>query len=105
PPPGRRPSRRWLAAPALAAAVALAAGCEHEAPPDTFRQGVEIKDVPENVLKAAQEELPDVRFQDAFKNLNRADKSLHPYGVRGRSARGKIREVRVATDGKILESE
>src|SRR5262249_20708631 len=102
---GPRSPLQWLAASALAAALALAAGCEHEAPPDTFRRVVEIKDVPDDILKAAKKALPDVKFQDAFKNLRTADKSRHSYEVRGRNARGRIREVRVSTDGQILEME
>ena len=41
----------------------------------------------------------------AWKNLDRETKALHSYEVRGRAANGKVREVRVSTDGKVLEME
>ena len=56
-------------------------------------------------MKAAKKALPDVTFQDAFKNLRTGDRSFHSYELRGRTAQGKIREVRVSTDGRVLEME
>ena len=97
------PLRRLAAA--LVAATLFVVGCEHDQPPDTVRQVVGIAEVPEGVLAAAKTALPDVKFEDAWKNVNRSTKALHSYEVRGRNPRGKIREVRVSTDGTVLEME
>lgn len=56
-------------------------------------------------MAAAKKALPDVKFEDAWKNIDVKTRDLHSYEIRGRNPRGKIREVRVGTDGKILEME
>ena len=45
-----------------------------------------------------------MKFDEAWKNLDRAG-AIQSYEVRGRTDNGKIREARVALDGKILETE
>ena len=69
------------------------------------KQAVAINDVPEVLRKAAQKQVPGVELNEAWKNLDGTGK-LHSYEIRGRNAsNGKIREVRVSTDGQILETE
>ena len=89
----------------LALAAMLAIGCEHDAPPDTYVQVVTLSEVPDTVIAAAKKALPDVTLEDARRNLDSKTKTLHSYEIRGRNARGKVREVRVAADGRILELE
>ena len=60
--------------------------------------------MPEAVLGSARRELPGVKFEEAWKNLDRAG-VVQSFEVRGRTDNGKIREVRVALDGKVLETE
>lgn len=71
---------------------------------DTIRKPMPIADVPALVLKAAQKDLPDVTFTDAFQNLEKGV-TLQSYEIKGRNAKGKIREVRVSLTGEILERE
>jgi len=85
--------------------LALAGGCgEHEEKDEFARRTITVKEVPASVMEAAGKALPDVDFTEAWKNVE-ADEALHSYEIRGRNAKGKIREVRVAPDGKILEME
>ena len=81
-------------------------GCgDGDEPRGLTKQAIAISDVPEGLRKAAQKEVPGVELNEAWKNLDGTGK-LHSYEIRGRKASdGKIREVRVATDGKILETE
>jgi hypothetical protein len=81
-------------------------GCGGENEPRGLtKQAITIGDVPESLRKAAQKEVPDVDLTEAWKNLDGAGK-LHSYEIRGRKASdGKIREVRISTDGQILEKE
>lgn len=68
------------------------------------RQTIAMKDLPAAVKKAAQNQLPTVQFEDAWRNLDR-DGKLLSYEVRGKAPNGKIREVRVSLTGEILEME
>ena len=64
-----------------------------------------MADLPGDVHAAAKKALPQIAFEDAWKNLDREGK-LHSYEIRGRAAAdGKIREVRVSPAGAILEME
>lgn len=89
----------------LAAALALVCGCGEREEGEKFsRRTITVKDVPAAVMEASARELPGVNFTEAWKNVE-ADGSLHSYEIRGRNAKGKVREVRIAADGKILEIE
>lgn len=81
-------------------------GCgDRDEPRGLTKQAIAFGDVPEALRKAAQKEIPDVKFNEAWKNLDGAG-SLHSYEIRGkRAADGKIREIRIATDGQVLEKE
>ncbi len=81
-------------------------GCgDGDEPRGLTKQAVAISDVPEVLRKAAQKQVPGVELNEAWKNLDGTGK-LHSYEIRGRNAsNGKIREVRVSTDGQILETE
>jgi hypothetical protein len=92
---------RRLAATAL---LALAGCGEPGITSDTVRKPVPVGELPDPVLKAARKAIPGVEFNEAWKNLDRGV-TLQSYEVRGRTANGKIREVRVSTTGKILEME
>ena len=79
----------------LCLVAALAAGCGSK-PKD---QMLPLDQVPENVLKVAQEKLPGVQFEQA---VRRADGR---YEVRGRDKKGKVREIDVSPGGEVLEIE
>jgi hypothetical protein len=82
----------------------LASGCGEHDEPAFGRHKVELAEVPESVMKSAQKELPQIKFEDAWQNLDSSRKVLS-YEIRGRARSGKIREVRVSTEGKVLELE
>lgn len=89
----------------LVAGLLTLPGCGEEGvTPDTIRKSIPIAEVPEPVLKAAQKDMPDVTFTDAFQNLEKGVK-LQSYEIKGRNATGKIREVGVSLTGEILERE
>ena len=98
-------SRRHLLA-CVIFSLSLVSGCgEREEDEEQFsRRTITVKDVPAAVMEASAKELPGVNFTEAWKNVE-ADGTLHSYEIRGRNAKGKIREVRIAADGKILEIE
>jgi hypothetical protein len=81
-------------------------GCgDGNEPRGLTKQAITINDVPESLRNAAHKEVPDVELNEAWKNLDGTGK-LHSYEIRGkRASDGKIREVRVATDGQIIEKE
>lgn len=57
---------------------------------------VPIEKVPPAVMKTAQEKLPDVKFDTAWKDKD-------AYEVRGKSADGKVRDIKVSPAGEVLE--
>jgi hypothetical protein len=69
------------------------------------KKGVPIEDVPADLMAAAKKRLPDVKFVDAWKNVDSKSNKLVSYEIRGKNPNGKIREVRVGLDGSILEEE
>jgi hypothetical protein len=96
---------RW-SFPYLVSCLLALPGCGEEAPPPgTVRGVIPLEELPSNILDAAKKALPGVRLSDAWKNIERETKSLQSYEIRGRSANGKVREVRVSLEGKILEME
>jgi hypothetical protein len=104
--PSARRSRRPLIALAASCVAAVLGGCgERDEPPGLTKQAVAFDDVPVPVRDAARKAVPDVKFGEAWKNLDR-DGKLHSYEIRGRNpADGKIREVRVSPAGEIEEME
>ena len=83
----------------LAATVMLAAcGCgerKHEA-----EDAVALEQVPRAAMKAAEKELPGVTFDAAWKEAEGGQTS---YEIRGKTKQGKVRDVKVTADGKVME--
>ncbi len=75
----------------------LVAGCS-----EAFEKTemVPIDKVPEPVMKVAKEKLPGVKFDTAWTETE-GDKTV--YEVRGKSADGKTRDIKVSPDGTVLE--
>jgi hypothetical protein len=103
-----RARRRWSGGRPALLALTLAAlaplGCEHEEPPAFMKKAVKMVDLPENVQAAAKKALPEIKLNDAWKNLD-SKGNLTSYEIRGRSSKGKIREVRISLTGEVLEME
>ena len=60
---------------------------------------IALEKVPAELLKVAQEKYPDVVFDSAF---TETEDGQPVYELRGKSKTGKIHEVEVTKDGKIL---
>ncbi len=82
----------------LSATLTLVLGCgegrEHD---ETV---VPIDQLPPAVLKAAQEKLPGVSFDSAWKE---EEEGQVAYEVRGKAKDGKIRDAKGTPEGKVLE--
>jgi hypothetical protein len=76
--------------------LALALGCGDNQPKSVL---VPLDEVPAPLLKKAQETLPKVKFDHARKLPN------GNYEVRGKEKSGKVREVEMTPEGKVIEIE
>lgn len=81
----------------VSAALAFTLGCASEKA--ETKVTIPLDQVPENVMKVAKKELPDVKFDMAMKKQN------GDFEVRGKDKNGKIREIDVKPDGTIVEIE
>jgi hypothetical protein len=99
--PARPLRARWLALPL---ALVLGAGCGEEDEEKFAKRGMKMEEVPAAAMDAAKAKLPNVTFEDVWRNVDK-DGATHSFEIRGKAANGKIREVRVTEDGKILEVE
>jgi hypothetical protein len=93
-----RPTRAFVRAPWPAAACLLLFGCGGE----TFEpeEVVPLDQVPPAVIEAAKKALPDVTFDGAWKEKEGDGVA---YEVRGTTARGRTRDVKVSPTGEVLE--
>ena len=82
--------------PAIVVVAAL--GCQ-KAPAKAM---VPLAEVPEVALTNAKAELPDVKFETARLITVEGQPA---YEIRGKNAKGKIREVEVRPDGVVIEVE
>jgi hypothetical protein len=84
----------------LSSLLLLSVGCG--SPPPPVSDWVPVTEVPADLMAVAQKELPKVKFETARK--------ISVYGkpafeIRGKLPNGKVREVEVGEDGKVLEVE
>ena len=63
---------------------------------------VPIDKIPPQIMEAAQKELPDIQFEQAWKTKD-GEKEL--YEIRGKNKKGQIKEVEIFTDGKVYKVE
>jgi hypothetical protein len=86
--------------------ISLVAGCgDPDAPPGLRKKVIELDKVPAAAAAAAATTLPGVTLKDAWENVDSRG-TLHSYEIRGLNPKtGKIREVRVSPEGKVLEVE
>ena len=61
---------------------------------------VPVDKVPDAVMKVANEKLPGIKFDTAWKEKD-GDKTV--YEVRGKSSDGKTRDIKISPDGSVLE--
>ncbi|MBI1249830.1 hypothetical protein GC197_18545 [bacterium] len=81
----------------LALLILLTSGCEEGLEQTEM---VPIDNVPQSVMKVAQEKLPGVKFDSAWTEKE-GDKVY--YEVRGKTADGKTRDIKVSTEGVVVE--
>lgn len=85
----------------LVAVLLLAAlGCDADEHEDA--RPVPIDQVPPKLMEVARKQLPNLKFDRAFK-IDVKGKDV--YEIRGKDSRGKIREVEVSQDGELIEVE
>jgi hypothetical protein len=81
----------------LSILLASLIGCEEGYEIDEV---VPIENLPPAALKAAQEKLPGVKFDTAWKEKKDGQDA---YEIRGKTPEGKVRDAKVTADGKVLE--
>lgn len=64
------------------------------------KEPIALDKVPADILKVAQDEHPDLKFESAFTEI---EDEQPVYELRGKTKNGKIIEVEVTKDGKILK--
>ena len=77
--------------------LVLSVGCGESHETDEV---VPIEKLPPAALKAAQEKLPGVTFDTAWKEKK---DGADAYEIRGKTKDGKVRDAKVTADGKVLE--
>ncbi len=65
-----------------------------------FKEPISMDKVPPEILKVAQDKYPDLVFDVAF---TETEDGVAVYELKGKAKSGKMREVEVTADGKILE--
>lgn len=100
---GRRLAGRRAALALLVALLPIGCG-EQEESARMARRTMTVDAVPDGPRAAAKKALPEINFEDAWANVD-ADGQTHSFELRGRSANGQIREVRVSPSGEVLEME
>ena len=81
----------------LGLAILFVSGCEEGLEQTEM---VPIDKVPEPVLKIAQEKLPGVKFDSAW--TEKEGEKVY-YEVRGKSADGKTRDIKISAEGAVVE--
>ncbi|MBX6311840.1 MAG: PepSY domain-containing protein [Isosphaeraceae bacterium] len=84
----------------LTALLGALCGCGKHVP--EAEDAVPLDQVPAAALKAAQERIPGVKFESAWKGKV-GGKEV--YEIRGKTKEGKIREVEVTPSGEVVGEE
>jgi hypothetical protein len=87
---------------ALLAALTVGCGDVDDDDKATSKTPLPMDQVPEAVLKTAREAAPDLTFYAAFKDKFEGQESIE---LKGKTKNGKIREIEVSPQGKLLGTE
>jgi hypothetical protein len=92
---------RWCA---IAAAAVALSGCgdDDDDVAGESKKAIRMDQVPAAVLKAAQEAAPELTFYAAYKDKFNGQESIE---LKGKNKSGKITEVEVSPEGKVLGKE
>jgi hypothetical protein len=98
---GKHLMRRWLALSTLALSLA---GCGDNDGDDAGegKKPMPMDQVPAVVMKTAKEAAPDLTFYAAYKDKFNGQDSIE---LKGKTKNGKIKEIEVSPDGKLLGTE
>jgi hypothetical protein len=95
--------RLWFAAAVVAFSIV---GCGDNDDDDDdvgkVKTAIPMDQVPAIVLKAAKEAAPDLTFFAAYKDTFQGQDSIE---LKGKTKLGKIKEIEVSPEGKVLGSE
>ncbi len=94
--------RRWLTISALTLSIL---GCGDDDGDDKAgkpKTPIPLDQVPAAVMKTAKQAAPDLTFYAAFKDTFNGQESIE---LKGKNKTGKITEVEVSPDGKLLGTE
>lgn len=93
--------RRWGAISVLALAIA---GCGEDDGDDAgeAKKPLPLEEVPAVVMKAAKEHSPDLTFYAAYRDKFDGQDSIE---LKGKTKTGKIMELEMSPDGKVLGTE
>jgi uncharacterized membrane protein YkoI len=84
---------------AIGSLLILAAGCGKSL---ENVEMVPVEKLPEPVIKTANEKLPGVKFDTAWKEPEKQN-GEDVYEVRGKTTNGKTRDIKVSASGTVLE--
>jgi hypothetical protein len=93
--------RRWYAA-ALMACSLVGCGDGDDDDVGKVKTAIPMDEVPAVVLNAAKATAPDLTFYAAYKDTFKGQDSIE---LKGKTKTGKIREIEVSPDGKVLGTE
>ena len=92
--------RLWFAAAVVAFSMV---GCgDNDDDVGKVKIAIPMDQVPAIVLKAAKEAAPDLTFFAAYKDTFQGQDSIE---LKGKNKLGKIKEIEVSPEGKVLGSE
>jgi hypothetical protein len=93
----------WLALSIMVLLCSLS-GCAGGQDDDVGKKktAIPLEQVPAAVLKAAQEAAPDLTFFAAYKDTFKGQESIE---LKGKTKLGKIKELEMSPDGKLLGTE
>jgi hypothetical protein len=77
--------------------LTLLAGCSNVV--SERKQPIAMDKIPPEIIKIAQDKYPDVVFETAFTEV---EQGQDVYEIKGKAKSGKIIEVEVTKDGKLL---
>ncbi|QDU50283.1 PepSY domain-containing protein [Gimesia panareensis] len=82
----------------LTVALTFFAGCSESI--GERKEPIALDKIPADIIKVAQNEHPDLKFESAFTEI---EDGQPVYEIRGKTKNGKIIEVEVTKDGKLLK--
>lgn len=92
----------WRVAGPLILTLVLLNGCGKNESPRQPVEMVPLDSVPNVVMEAARKQLPNVKFETAWKEK---EAGREVYEIRGRTPSGKTEEVEITPAGEVLEAE